>query len=73
MSSIEREQDMLNDQWRKSTLSGDNGDSAEVRIADDGSVEVRESEEPAVAVRFTPQRWRNFIGGVKAGEFDLPD
>lgn len=63
---------MLSGQWKKSSESGDNGDSVEVRLLG-GVVEVRESEEPDTVVRFTPERWRKFLAGAAAGEFDLAE
>lgn len=58
--------------WRKSSLSGgDGGNCVEIaRIGD--QVAVRDSKHPRGAVlAFTAAEWEAFIGGVKAGEFDL--
>ncbi len=45
----------------------------EVRLADDGGVEVRDSKDRGGPVlRFTPAEWRAFLGGAADGEFVLP-
>lgn len=37
-------------------------------------IEVRNSTDPAgPSVKFTKEEWREFIGGVHAGDFDLPE
>lgn len=62
---------MLDQNWRKSTRSGDNGQCVEVRRIDD-TVEVRDTKDrtkPAHA--YTLAEWEAFIGAAKAGEFDL--
>jgi hypothetical protein len=56
--------------WKKSTRSGANG-CVEVRI-DQQEIFVRDSKDQlGPALRFTPVEWEAFIGGVRAGEFDL--
>lgn len=56
--------------WRKSTLSGANG-CVEAAVVDN-RVAVRDSKNPAGSVLvFSPREWVAFIGGVRAGEFDL--
>jgi hypothetical protein len=59
--------------WRKSSYSGSNGGGC-VEIADNlpGVVAVRDSKDPAGPVlAFTPDDWRAFTAGIKAGEFGL--
>jgi hypothetical protein len=57
--------------WVKSSLSFANGNCVEVSDFDGGNVGVRNSRDPAGAVlRFTPDEWHAFIGGVHKGEFD---
>jgi hypothetical protein len=57
--------------WAKSSLSYANGSCVETAGAPDGSVLIRNSREPSGAVlRFTPDEWDAFIGGVRNGEFD---
>ncbi len=58
--------------WRKSSRSGNNGACVEVRDQGDG-VAVRDSKNHTGPVlTFTPDEWRKFIEGTKAGEFDPP-
>lgn len=56
--------------WRKSTLSMSNG-CVEVAIQDDG-VALRDSKDGSGPVLlFTRHEWEAFVGGIRAGEFDL--
>ncbi|WP_433498222.1 DUF397 domain-containing protein [Sphaerimonospora sp. CA-214678] len=64
--------DLSGAQWRKSSYSGDNGGQC-VEVAGNlpGVVAVRDSKDPGgPALVFTPDEWRAFISGVKAGDFD---
>ena len=57
--------------WIKSSLSFSNGNCVEVASLPDGGVGVRNSRDAAGAVlRFTPDEWDAFLGGVRKGEFD---
>jgi hypothetical protein len=57
--------------WRKSTRSGNNG-CVEVAFVED-HVGVRDSKDrQGPILTFTPTEWTAFIGGVRAGEFELP-
>jgi hypothetical protein len=57
--------------WIKSSLSFSNSNCVQVATLPDGSIAVRDSKDPAGDVlRFTPDEWRAFIEGAKAGEFD---
>jgi hypothetical protein len=57
--------------WVKSSLSFSNGNCVEVASLPDGGVGVRNSRDTAGAVlRFTPDEWHAFLGGVRNGEFD---
>lgn len=57
--------------WVKSSLSFANGNCLEVAALPGGDVGVRSSRDPEGAVlRFTPDEWQAFIGGVRNGEFD---
>jgi hypothetical protein len=57
--------------WTKSSVSGANGNSVEVAHPRTNDVLVRDSKSPNLALSFTPEEWRAFVLGVKAGEFDL--
>ncbi len=57
--------------WVKSSLSFANGNCVEVSDLPGGTVGVRNSRDRDGAVlRFTPDEWHAFIGGVYQGEFD---
>jgi hypothetical protein len=56
----------------KSSLSAYNGNCVEVAGLNGDTVQVRHSKNLAGGVlHFTPAEWNAFIGGVRAGEFDL--
>jgi hypothetical protein len=62
---------MLDQNWRKSTRSGSNGQCVEARRIDD-TVQVRDSKNQAGPVlSFTLDEWAAFTGGVRDREFDL--
>jgi uncharacterized protein DUF397 len=57
--------------WRKSSYSSSNGGQC-VEVARNlpGIVAVRDSKKPAgPALTLTPDEWRAFIAGARAGEF----
>jgi Domain of unknown function (DUF397) len=57
--------------WIKSSLSYANGNCVEVSQLEQGAVGVRNSRDrEGPVLRFTPQEWRDFLGGVRKGEFD---
>lgn len=57
--------------WRKSTRSL-NTDCVEVATTRT-TVWVRDSKDPdGVRLSFAADRWADFIGAVRGGEFDLP-
>lgn len=62
---------MLDQTWRKSTRSGDNGACVEVRRVDD-TIEVRDTKDRSKPPHvYTLAEWDAFIGGAKDGEFDI--
>ncbi|MFF4413094.1 DUF397 domain-containing protein [Streptosporangium sp. NPDC001559] len=59
-------------QFRKSSLSGANGDDC-VEVTTDlpDLIAVRDSKDPSgPALAFTPTQWHSFIGRVNTGAFD---
>jgi hypothetical protein len=57
--------------WVKSSLSFSNGNCVEVASLPAGGVGVRNSRDAAgLVLRFTPDEWHAFLGGVRNGEFD---
>ncbi len=57
--------------WVKSSLSFSNGNCVEVASLPDDEIGVRNSRDAAGPVlRFTPDEWHAFLGGVRNGEFD---
>ena len=63
--------DMSDVRWKKSSLSMSNGHCVEVADLGAGHVGVRDSKDQTGPVlRFTPDEWTAFVGGVRNGEFD---
>jgi hypothetical protein len=65
--------DLTGADWRKSRSSGNNGGNC-VEVARNlpGVVAVRDSKDPDGAkLLFTPEEWREFVTGVRAGKLDL--
>jgi len=57
--------------WVKSSMSFANGNCVEVASLPDQEVGVRDSKDTEGPIlRFTPDEWHAFIGGVRNGEFD---
>jgi len=61
-------------QWRKSSFSGDNGNSCvEVATLPDGAVAVRDTKDRSLtAHRYPGPEWAAFLSGLRDGEFDRP-
>jgi Domain of unknown function (DUF397) len=65
--------DLTGARWRKASRSGNNGGNC-VEVAQNlpGAVAVRDSKDPdGPKLVFSPEDWRTFTAGMKAGEFDL--
>ena len=57
--------------WIKSSLSYSNGNCVEVASLREGEIGVRDSKDSdGPVLRFTPDEWHAFLGGVRNGEFD---
>jgi Domain of unknown function (DUF397) len=56
--------------WKKSTRSGPNG-CLEVLIDGQDITILDSKDQLGPAYRFTPVEWEAFIGGVRAGEFEV--
>ena len=57
--------------WVKSSLSFSNGNCVEVANLPGGQVGVRHSKHTeGLVLRFTPDEWQAFLGGVRNGEFE---
>lgn len=58
-------------EWHKSSFC-DTSACVEVARAENGDVMVRDSASPEQPpLWFSPVEWRDFVAGVKSGEFDL--
>jgi hypothetical protein len=57
--------------WTKSSLSFSNGNCVEVASLPGNEIGIRDSKDAEGPVlRFTPDEWNAFRGGVHNGEFD---
>ncbi|GAB7185838.1 DUF397 domain-containing protein [Kitasatospora sp. Ki12] len=56
--------------WQKSSFSGDAANCVYVSAIAGCAIEIRESDDPDVIITTSPDRFRAFLLGVKAGEFD---
>jgi Domain of unknown function (DUF397) len=57
--------------WIKSSLSFSNGNCVEVASLPGAEIGIRDSKDTEGPVlRFTPDEWHAFVGGVQNGEFD---
>lgn len=56
--------------WQKSSFSGEAANCLYVAEAPDGTIMLRESDQPEVIITTTREHLSAFILGVQAGEFD---
>jgi Domain of unknown function (DUF397) len=58
--------------WTKSSLSHADGNCVEVADLLDGQVGMRHSKHVGgLLLRFPPEEWRAFLGGIRNGDFDI--
>ena len=68
---MERRMPETGSSWIKSSLSFSNSNCVEVASLSGGGIGVRDSKDTEGPVlRFTPDEWNAFLGGVRNGEFD---
>ncbi|MFE4976292.1 DUF397 domain-containing protein [Kitasatospora sp. NPDC056651] len=56
--------------WQKSSYSSESVNCVFVAAVPDGTVAIRESDDPDVIITTQPDKLRALLRGVKAGEFD---
>lgn len=69
---LELSEELKAAEWRKSSLSGDNGNCIEVAPLSGGRIGIRDTDapdRPPFVVR--AEVWAAFTGGVRNGEFDF--
>jgi predicted secreted Zn-dependent protease len=60
--------------WRRSSAAT-GGEAVEIAVLPAGDVLLRTTAASAAGLpplRYTPEEWRAFLAGVRAGEFDTP-
>ncbi|MFJ4188590.1 DUF397 domain-containing protein [Kitasatospora sp. NPDC089509] len=56
--------------WQKSSYSSESINCVYLASAPDGSIRIRESDDPDTIITSASDRLGAFLRGVKAGEFD---
>ncbi|MEV7432562.1 DUF397 domain-containing protein [Streptomyces griseoviridis] len=57
--------------WQKAQRSGGGGENCvELALTSDGTVQIRESDDPGRTITTSRENLAAFFDGVKAGEFD---
>ncbi|MCM2419797.1 DUF397 domain-containing protein [Streptomyces sp. RKAG293] len=56
--------------WQKSSFCPESANCVHISRTSDGTVRLRESDDPDVTVRTTPAALRAFLHGVRAGALD---
>ncbi|MDT3395551.1 DUF397 domain-containing protein [Streptomyces sp. B1866] len=69
-SRADREGIMNELSWRKSSFSPDAGNCVYIATPADGTVKLRESDDPDVILTMSPVTLRTFIRAAKSGDFD---
>ncbi|MEU7044112.1 DUF397 domain-containing protein [Streptomyces varsoviensis] len=57
-------------QWLKSSFSEQPDGNCLELASCEGSILLRESDDPSVVLKTTPAKLRAFLAGTRAGEFD---
>jgi hypothetical protein len=64
----------MNTEWKRSSYCA-NGTCVEISRDDDGCIVVKDSKQDGLSDQpvlcFRPDEWKEFIKGVKNGEFDV--
>lgn len=55
--------------WQQSSACQEGEACLQVAV-DDGTIRIRESQAPAFIVTSTPEQLKEFIGGIKKGDFE---
>jgi hypothetical protein len=55
--------------WQKSSYSGDSSNCLNI-TAHNGTIKLRESDNPDVIITTTPEKLRALILGIKASQYD---
>ncbi|KNE82252.1 MULTISPECIES: DUF397 domain-containing protein [Streptomyces] len=56
--------------WQKSSHSGEGANCLYIAAVPDGTVRIKESDDPRITIGVSQDAFRALIRGVKAGEWD---